>query len=300
MRSERILWILAGVAITAHVLFLVLTWPHAIPTSQDNFDARQYRELADSFADGDGFQLKREDSRGPDLDRTPIYPMFVSMFGSGWERIPPVFVAQHVLVIITAWLTCWWTKKRLGRREAVIAAFAIVAFDLTTMTYASYLLTEILFTFFLTVALAAWPLSGDHRPVLRSVCTGIAWGLATLSRPITFYLAPLALALALLARRHSSAALKHAIVAAGVGGLIAGAWIARNQSLSGAVVVSTIEGENILYYRAALVSLPPGKSVEQWQNDLRSELDEGAYDRTDPRQAVALDRVRKRRRSSCS
>ena len=295
MRGERALWIVASAALAAHALFIVLTWSHAIPTSQDHYDARQYRELADSIIAGDGFQLERGGSRGPDLDRTPVYPLFVALFGAGWQRVPAVLFAQHLIVLLTAFLTWRWVRDRLGHPVAATVAFAIVAFDLTTMTYATYLLTESLFTFFLTAALVLWPAKDDRRPTVRAGLAGVAWGLATLTRPITLYLAPLVVLFSLLVALRRRAVLVHLLVAMITGGLVVGTWMARNQAVCGHALLSTIEGENLLYYRAIVVSLPPGQTVEQWRKELRAATAEGSYDRSDPHQAAMLDAVKKKK-----
>jgi hypothetical protein len=295
MTARNVLMTSVVAAIAAHVLFIVVTSPHAVPTSQSHFDARQYRELADSLAAGEGFVLSRKGGRGPDLTRTPIYPIFVSAFGSGWDPVPTVLVAQHLLVLVTAWLTWWWVRSRAGEPFAAAIAFALVALDLTTMTYASYLLTEALFTFLLTVAIVAWPLPGDSRPGARAALAGVAWGLATLTRPITFYLAPLALLVTLAAARKRPGVIGPALVAIVCGGIVTGTWMARNHALSGSAVLSTIEGENLLHYRAALVSLPADKSVAEWRRELRHATDEGRFDHNDPRQAAELDAAKKKK-----
>jgi hypothetical protein len=277
-----------------HLGFVLLTSPHAIPASQDNFDARQYRELADSVANGEGFQLARGGARGPDLDRTPLYPLFVSCFGRGWGAVPAVLLAQHALVILTAGITALWARRSVRTPWGAGLAFALVGADLTTMTYASYLLTECLFTFCLTLAVALWPLEGEPHPGVRALAAGVAWGLATLTRPITFYLAPLVLIAWILGRRRRAPATRTVLIALLAGGLVVGPWLVRNTMLAGGVVLSTIEGENLLYYRASLVGLPPGKSIDAWRDETRRRLEEGTYDRADPRQSAELDRMRKR------
>jgi hypothetical protein len=277
-----------------HLGFILLTAPRAIPASQDNFDARQYRELADSVANGDGFQLERGAARGPDLDRTPLYPLFVSCFGSGWGAVPAVLLAQHALVILTAGIAALWARRRVRTGWAAGLAFVLIGADLTTMTYASYLLTECLFSFCLTLAVALWPLEGDSCPGMRALAAGVAWGLATLTRPITFYLAPLLMIAWVLGRRRRGLASRTALIAVLSGGLMVGPWLVRNSMLAGHVVLSTIEGENLLYYRAALVSLPSGKSVDDWRDEIRFRLHEEAFNRADPRQSAELDRLRKR------
>jgi hypothetical protein len=293
MTARWALAIVLGTALATHALFLALTQPRIIAISQDHYDARQYRELADSILAGEGFTLPRRNGRSPDLDRTPVYPLFVSRFGAGWENVPSVIVAQHTIVIVTALLVWWWVRARLGNAQAAVLAFAIVALDLTTMTYASYLLTESLFTFFFTVALVTWPVADDKHRSARAAVSGLAWGLATLTRPITLYLAPLALLLSLFAARKRPVILAHAAIALLCGSLVTGAWMVRNYRVSGHAVLSTIEGENLLNYRAALVSLPAGKPVEEWRWELAQAIDEAKYDRADPRQAAALDAAKK-------
>jgi len=294
MRVRSGFVLLMASALVVHLAFVLASAGHAVPVSQDHFDARQYRELADSLARGDGFLLSHQGMRAPDLDRTPIYPLFLSLFGPGWDKAPTVFLIQHLLVLMTAVIVYRWARRCLAWPPGPLIAAGLVAYDLTTMTYASYLLTETLFTVFLTLAFATYPVGGEKHPVLLAMLAAASMGLATLTRPIAFYLLPLGLLISLvLLPRHPRAAAR-LMLAALCGGLVVGVWVARNHQISGRYVLSTIEGENLLHYRAALLGQPRDLSMEDWHRALRERSHERDYDRSIPAEAVALEMTKKK------
>lgn len=285
----------ALLAAAVHIAFIAIVSPNIVPTSQAHFDARQYRGLADSVLAGNGFELEDKKGRGPNLTRTPGYPLFVALFGTGWDKSLRVVVAQHALVLATAALMYLWMRRRNESSTLATVAFAIVAFDLTTMTYASYLLTEALFTFLLWAAFVVWPTETDDAATDwgRSAAAGLLWGLATLARPISLYILPGFVVLTAIAGFKHRVVWKRTAVVTLVGILTVGVWYVRNHSLSGHYVFSTIEGENLLHYRAALVSLPDGLSVDEWRKDLRARSNEGSYNTSIAREAAELDRAKK-------
>jgi hypothetical protein len=282
-------------AAVVHVAFIAIVSPHVVSTSQDHFDARQYRGLADSVLAGNGFELEDQHGRRPNLSRTPVYPLFVALFGAGWDKTLRVVAAQHVLILATAALIYLWMRRRDESATLATVAFAIVAFDLTTMTYASYLLTETLFTFLLWAAFFVWPTGTDDQRAGwgRSASAGLLWGLATLARPISLYILPGFVVLTGIAGIRHRVIWKRTTVVVLVGILTVGVWFARNHFVSGHYVFSTIEGENLLHYRAALVSLPDGLNVDDWRKELREKSDEGSYDTSIPRELAELDLAKK-------
>ncbi len=295
MRKGGPVVVTALLALAAHAAFFVVSWPNIVATSQGHYDARQYRELAESVRAGGGFILETpHHGHGPDLSRTPGYPLFLALFGSGWDTAIPVVVVQHLMVLGIAFLIYWWMRRRGVSERMAIVGFALIAFDLTTMTYASYLLTETLFTLLLWTAVVLWPRAEDPHGTLSAMATGLFWGLATLTRPIAIYLLPGLVLLAATVGRRQPALLKRAAAAGLIGLLVVSVWYVRNYTLSGHIVFSTIEGENLLHYRAALVSLPDGVSLEDWRGVLRERSHEASYDTSVPREAAALDRERKR------
>jgi len=282
-------------AALVHIVFLIAVEPNIVPTSQDHYDARQYRELADSVLAGNGFELEDQHGRGPNLTRTPGYPLFVALFGSGWGATLRVVTAQQVLVLATAGLMYLWMRRKGNSATLATVAFAIVAFDLTTMTYATYLLTESLFTFFLWAAFLAWPVEFDTKTHWsRCVSAGLLWGFATLTRPISLYILPGFVVLTAIAGLQNRATWKRTAIITVVGILTVSTWYIRNYSLSDHFVFSTIEGENLLHYRAALISLPDSTNADDWRKELRERSNEGTYDTSLPAEAAELDAAKKK------
>jgi hypothetical protein len=242
---------------------------------------------------GRGFTLMVEGRVTGDMNRTPVYPAFLCVTGASRDSLHGVVLLQHLFVCATAVLVFAFFARR-GQAGLGLLAGALVGLDVTSMTYATYAMTESLFTMLLWAAFMAWQRGVAGRPAL-SGAAGVLWGLATLTRPITLPLGvvwamtrlPMVLCAGTKRRVYALAFLGGAVVV--------GAWMVRNALLSGHVVLSTVEGVNALYYRAVLFGMKSGENVEERVRHLGAELAEEKFDQTDPGQVAALDALRKRK-----
>jgi len=158
-------------------------------------DSAGYLELADSLRlEGRFHASEHEESL-----RTPGYPAFLAliqtMFG---EDTGFLVAAQVLLTLLTAWLL-FRTARGLGGERAGLAAAGLYALSPNALFWAGTIMSETLFAFWLTLALALL-VEGLLRQAWRwSAAGGLALGLGVLTRPIGLYLAPLWAAGALLA-----------------------------------------------------------------------------------------------------
>jgi 4-amino-4-deoxy-L-arabinose transferase-like glycosyltransferase len=212
---------------------------------------------------------------GPEMDRTPVYPLFVGLFAAGDAlNVLPVVLAQVALraLLVTLILTLQ-VPGRLGKVDWRVVAAALVALDLPSALLSLQVLTETVSSFFLVLTLwlyLRWRRSGS-LPWLAGA--GIIAGAAMLTRPINVFFLPLLLALAATDVRRlpwypRSAALA-VLVAAGL--LFPAAWMLRNYAWSGKMIFSLTGSKTLMYYRAAgIIAEQEGRSLYEVQKSVRA------------------------------
>jgi 4-amino-4-deoxy-L-arabinose transferase-like glycosyltransferase len=177
--------------------------------------------------------------------RTPVYPLILSLslrFGS----IRSAVIAQRVVMVCFAIAFYLFVATEFGGAIGLIAALFIACWP-PALDAAGVIMTEAYFAVILALGLAVFLIGWrSQRPVLLALA-GLLLGIATLTRPVALYL-PIPLVAILLVRRVSMRAI---VVFALAAAILPIAWAARNHARAGAFLVSSIEGENLLMYRAA-------------------------------------------------
>ena len=113
----------------------------------------------------------------------------------------------------------------------------------------------------------------DRRSLPLALLGGVLVGTSALTRPLSLYLAPLlALVLWALVRRPWTKGLAMAVAFLLPALALTGGWIVRNNAASGVPVFSTIEGKNLLLFRAAgTLAESEGISFDRARARLRTE-----------------------------
>jgi 4-amino-4-deoxy-L-arabinose transferase-like glycosyltransferase len=132
------------------------------------------------------------------------------------------------------------------------------------------MLTETLFAFLLTLTLVLVVLARQTNAPALGIAAGLVIGIGILTRPVSEYL-PLVLALVLVLTRRRSVALLALAVVLGAA-IPAGAWAIRNHAKTGVATVSTIDGHNMLYYRAVGALEKSGESHAAAETDVTLRL----------------------------
>jgi hypothetical protein len=209
--------------------------------------------------------------------RTPVYPLYLAATRdlTGSSIVGPMIL--QVLVAVGAVYVTYRLGLSLFDRPVGLWAAALLALDPLSIVYSSLILTEALFAFFLVCSvLLLW--RPEDNTWARGLASGVLLGVATLTRPVSFYLSVL-LAVGFLVLERSD--LRRAIVVALsflVGfGVVAGGWVVRNDVMGGDPTISTIEGYNLLYYRAVGAleegqGLTSQRAYAEVSKDLRAEL----------------------------
>jgi 4-amino-4-deoxy-L-arabinose transferase-like glycosyltransferase len=212
---------------------------------------------------------------GPEMDRTPVYPLFVGLFAAGDTlNVWPVVLTQVALraLLVTLILTLQ-VPGRLGKVDWRVVAAALVALDLSSALLALQVLTETFSSFFLVLTLWLYLWWRRSRRLPWLVGAGMVAGAAMLTRPINVFFLPLLLALAAPDLRrlplYTRSAALAALLAAGL--LLPAAWMLRNYAWSGKLIFSLTGSKTLMYYRAAgIIAEQEGRSLSEVQKSVRA------------------------------
>lgn len=259
--STRMVVILAGTQ--QHTLFV-------------GGDTDEYLALADSPS---GYWDNGSTSSALSFSRPPGYPMLLAPIRALSPSLVLAGLFQVAIGSLVAWLTYRAALLVLGEGAALLAGLW-VAVDPATVVQSGRLLTEVPFA----AAFLVWVICSAHAMRGRSIAwagaAGGAIAIATFIRPISLYLPLLAApALFVAVRRRSNPGRgARPIVLVGAFALAfslpVGAWFVRNQAVGGVTTFSTIEGTNLLDYRAAAsIAEEQGLSLSQGRARARAALE---------------------------
>jgi len=207
-------------------------------------DEQHYHELAGHLRHEQAFAM----DTGPTSMRPPLYPLFVAAIWtlSGRDSLEAVRIAQGLLGLLNVVLLYVIGLRLYGRRVAVLSA-AGLCFYPSLLFLTALLLSEVLFTLLLTATVLAYVALVEKPRAALALATGLALGLAALTRsvmwPLIFALVPLVF----LTTRSTRARRAQLAVWALVGyAVVVVPWAARNTRLQGTVtVIDTLGGLNL-------------------------------------------------------
>lgn len=211
------------------------------------------------------------------LARPPGYPGLLWLFRLLPGGIETAALGQLAVGVLCVWLTIELGRKLLDPVTAAIAGWW-VALDPLHVVESSILLTEIPFSAAILTGIIAVSraILSTRAQIAWWTLAGLALGVATLIRPISLYLPVLLLVLIPSAaagrlgwRRASLCAVSLFLAAA----VPVALWAYRNYTLTDVPIVSTIEGTNMVNYRAvgALIE-ETDLSVSEARSLINSEL----------------------------
>lgn len=205
-------------------------------------DSIQYYVPAHALMAGEGFPLS--------LKRPPVYPVLLALVGRGFgEGFWAPIALQHVLGVGTAALVYGIGRLTFGRGVGLLAGL-VAALSGGLLIYEHYLLTEAVFTFLLSLSLLLG-LAGLRRDSAWCyVGSGVAIGLATLTRPHGQLLILLGPPVFLLCYRRWRPALRATALVTAAAALVMVPWMARNWVVHGAFTVAGALGQNLIAHTA--------------------------------------------------
>lgn len=234
-------------------------------------DAAQYHRLAQCIV--------TELSFCGDTFRTPGYPFFVAIFYWVFGPEPwPVLLAQIVVDLGSMLLIAKIGQLVFNGRVGIIAA-ALFAFDPNTMFATTTLLTETLFVFLIVLGVYAYLRALLKLEIAYALVCGASLAVATLVRPVAEYFF---IVLVVFAIAWSTQAFKPRLKFVAVLALAFGAalapWLYRNYALYDTVAVSSIQGENLLFWQVTYTKAwQTGRSAEEIEAEFRTEAAARGY-----------------------
>jgi 4-amino-4-deoxy-L-arabinose transferase-like glycosyltransferase len=205
-------------------------------------DEREYLELAHSLAGGRGFTYDPSFDTGtaPRYGRAPVYPAFLAAIGAGGggaAHTPArVKIAQSIVGAAGVWIVGIIALGAAGPRAGVAAA-AIAAAYPPLVVLPAYVFSETLYS---TIALGSALLldrAVDADRPRHALASGLAAGVAILTRPAMLFFLPLAAAWLVWRSRARLAAV---LVAAALA--VVAPWTIRNAAVYHRFVPVATEG----------------------------------------------------------
>lgn len=202
-------------------------------------DSYQYYRPAAGLLTGEGFPLP--------LKRPPAYPVFLALVGWGLGEDPRILAAvQHGLGLATAALTYGIGRLAIGRVAGVLAGLA-VALSGGLLIYEQYVLTESLFTFLLALGVYLYLLGLQGGAIGYYLGTGLAIGLATLTRVHAQVLVLAIPCIVLLSYRRWCRPVRGTALAVLAAAVVIVPWTIRNGVVHGDFTVAARSGQSLIY-----------------------------------------------------
>jgi 4-amino-4-deoxy-L-arabinose transferase-like glycosyltransferase len=196
-----------------------------------------------------------ESACGPEIDRTPGYPIFAELTGMRWNNVLLTVVAQILVSLASLLLMQKIADRIFPNSSAGEAAAWLYAFEPLSIVYTARLMPETLFVLLLLLVIDRILAFQSSHKLSSLAAAGVFLAAATYVRPVSYYLVfPVAIALAITAPRQSSLRWKApALLLVMVVPLLA-AWQVRNYAETGYKGFSSIVEKNLYFFQSAEVT----------------------------------------------
>jgi 4-amino-4-deoxy-L-arabinose transferase-like glycosyltransferase len=155
-------------------------------------DSQSYLDSAHALWQMGRFAVSPDQPEQPSTFRTPGYPAYLAvLYGFSGQDDVTIVILSQVLLSLGTIILVFWLSKRLWNGTVAVMAASLLLFDLPSFTSSLVVMSETLFTFILTCAIVEMVyLLRPHtrRKGLCAVIAGTLLGLATLIRPVSYYL----------------------------------------------------------------------------------------------------------------
>ena len=203
-------------ALTARLGFVAVRGVLATP------DSSEYQLLARNVLRFHTFSASETQPLQPAICRPPVYPLLLAMLMPAGHSAIVAAIAQSVLDALVC-VMVFLMASRVARRPFAVAVSLLYALHPGAISISATLLSEALFTTLLFTAVFLAVIAAERLSSVVALCSGAAFGLATLCRSIgVLYL--ISIACVLVVRRFRRTAL--ALVLGAV--VMIAPWIVRS------------------------------------------------------------------------
>ncbi|MFC2142071.1 ArnT family glycosyltransferase [Acidobacteriota bacterium] len=235
-------------ALLIFLLSLILNFVFTIPVLSDpkrayQADSEEYESLALSLLNSNDY---------PSINRTPGYPFFIATIYAIFGVKPAaVIIFQAILNSLSTMLVYLVGKLIFDPKVALAGAF-IYAVNPLQLLYSSQLMTEMLFTFILLIAMYFFLIFIKNEKTINMIVAAFFFALSTMCRPIGLFLPVIiAFIIPILLKKTLKLKILYSGVFLFLYLLFLMPWAIRNYVRYEVFTVSTISQYNLVYYNAA-------------------------------------------------
>ncbi len=243
-RRRYLILFLFDLLLRLPVILLVLANPsRAVPMG----DPPGYYQLALNLAEHGVYSQGTGVPYLPEANRTPGYPLFLDLvFQVSGPSVVAVAIAQSLLHALVGVMIARLGERNFGSVRIGMGGALFWAIAPIPSVFSGILFTEILFTsvFLLLLLLLTDP------PLRRAAVAGGVLGIGILIRPIAILVWPALLPFFFLGSGWRRWVARYAVFSLILVAVVS-PWIYRNTVVFGKPIVSSIQGNNLLYYNAA-------------------------------------------------
>jgi len=192
----------------------------------------------------------------PEIDRTPGYPLFVTLSGMLFGNVLLAVTAQIALASLSLLLVSKIARRTFSNQatgtKAGVAAAWLYALDPVSITYTARLLPETLFILLLLFVIDRLLAFYSHHKLSTLCLAGVTLAAATYVRPVSYYFVlPLAAALSLTVPSRRGLRWKAPAVLLLTTLPLIALWQIRNAIETGYSGFSSIVEENLYFFQSA-------------------------------------------------
>lgn len=193
----------------------------------------------------------------PEIVRTPGYPLFLILGLLTKNSEITIIFLQIIISCTTVYLIYRISLLLFEKERIALFSAALYAIEPLSILYASKILTETLFTFFIVLFLYFYLKYNKNPHFIRIILSALFLAISVYIRPVSFYIPPylfVAIGLWSLFNRESSKKLViHSLFLCLISLGLVGIWIVRNNSAADYSGISSISDINLYFYQGASV-----------------------------------------------
>jgi len=195
----------------------------------------------------------------PEIDRTPVYPLFAQLTGMAWDN---VLLTVSIQILLS--LACLLLVRQIANRifpvegasgNAGMLAAWLFAFEPLSILCTARVMPETLFLFFLLLTIERILAFQQTEELAALAAAGLFLAAATYTRPVSYYLGPLLIVgLAITAPKHRGLRWRAPAVLLITLVPCLAAWQLRNSVDTGYSGFSSIVEKNLYFFQSAEVT----------------------------------------------
>ena len=260
------------IVIFALALLVRLSFVLVGPQPEIAGDAPGYDIIGWNLANGNGFSMAESAPFTPTARRGPIYPLFLaSIFSVFGHNYLAVRLAQGVIGALMALVVFQIAQGVFDDRRIAVLSALLVSFHPVFIYYTGYIMTEMLFTFLLSLTILFFVRSLKSEVLKCSLLTGLFLGLTTLCKPVTLFFPLFILGSLLLVRKGWKQGVLGFLAVTVVMLSVLAPWTIRNYVVFHQFLPVTSSGIGLIWYGSAMAEAELGSEYVGLKASVREE-----------------------------